>query len=68
MLKLDFLSYFIFMYMGILTACVCTTCFGISCYQGLEKTVKSPGSTVTSGCELPWWCWDLNMDPMEEQP
>ena len=28
----------------------------------------SPGTGVTDSCELPCWCWELNLGPLEEQP
>jgi hypothetical protein len=30
--------------------------------------VRSPETGVTDSCELPCWCWELNLDPLEEQP
>ena len=25
------------------------------------KELKSPETGVTDGCELPYWCWELNL-------
>ena len=30
--------------------------------------VSDPGTGVTSTCELPCGCWELNPGPLEEQP
>lgn len=36
--------------------------------QKPEEGIGSPGAGVIEGCELPWRYWELNLDPMEEQP
>ena len=33
-----------------------------------EERVRSQGTRVTGGCELPCGCWELNLGPLEEQP
>ena len=30
--------------------------------------IRSPGTGVTDSRELPCGCWELNLDPLEEQP
>jgi hypothetical protein len=39
----------------------------ISCTQGSEEGIRTLGTGVTDGCELPGWCWDLNSGPLQEQ-
>ena len=53
------------MWVFCLQACLCTTCV-----PGTEevKGVRSPGTGVTGMCELSYRCWDLNIDPLEEEP
>lgn len=38
--------------------------------QHPQKTegADSPGTGVTDGWELPCGCWDMNPDPLQEQP
>ena len=31
-------------------------------------SVRSSGTGVTNSCELTCGCWQLNLDPLEEQP
>jgi hypothetical protein len=50
-----FQDLFILMCVGILPACLC-------------KGSRSSGTGVTDCCELPCGCWELNLDPLEEQP
>ena len=33
-----------------------------------REDIRSPGTEVTDGHELPSGCWELNLDPLEEQP
>ncbi|KAL6069243.1 hypothetical protein STEG23_019702, partial [Scotinomys teguina] len=33
-----------------------------------EDSIGPPGAGVTDSCELPCGCWELNLDPLEEQP
>jgi hypothetical protein len=35
---------------------------------GLEEGIRSPGTGVRGGCELPCGCWELNSGPLEEYP
>ena len=32
------------------------------------EVVGSPGTGVMDGCKPPCGCWELNLDPLEEQP
>lgn len=32
------------------------------------EDIISLGTTVTMGCVLPYGCWELNPDPLEELP
>lgn len=41
--------------------CICT-----AMYRG-QKSVLSPGTGVTDGCELLYGHWESNRDPLEEQ-
>ena len=34
----------------------------------LCEGTRSSGAGVTDSCELPCGCWELNPDPLEEQP
>ena len=45
---------------------VCTTF--TKCPQRPEEGVRSPGTGITEGCELPRGYWELNLGPLEEQP
>ena len=31
------------------------------------EDVRFPGTGVIDGHDLPWGCWELNPDPLEEQ-
>lgn len=44
--------------------CVLACCLHICLCVG----VGSPGTKVTSRCEVPFGCWKLNPGPLEEQP
>jgi hypothetical protein len=35
---------------------------------GSQKSVESSGTGVTDSCEPPCGCWELNPEPLEEQP
>lgn len=50
-----FRIYFYFMCIGILHVCPC-------------EGIRSRGTGVRNSFELPCECWDLNLDPQEEQP
>ena len=43
------------MCMGVLPACVSV------------RGCQIPGTGGRDSCELPCWCWELNLDPLEEQ-
>lgn len=32
-----------------------------------KKSVRSPGTRITSNCEMPWRCWEPSLDPSKEQ-
>lgn len=40
----------------------------ISATQARREGTGCPGTGVTDGCELPCMHWDLNPDPLQEQP
>ena len=44
---------------------LCTLLFCL--HVCLCEGVKSSGTGVTDSCELPCRCWELNLDPLEEQ-
>jgi hypothetical protein len=56
--------YYYFTCIGPLPACICTTFICLVPSEG----VKPPDTGVTYSCELPCWCWELNIGPLEEQP
>lgn len=44
----------------------CNVCMYIVCVQCLRRSeggVRSPGTAVSEGCELPCKCWELNSGP-----
>lgn len=51
----------------------CFVCMSICvpCLPGVKKRseegITSPGNGVTGGCEMNCWCWELNLDPLQEQ-
>lgn len=47
-----------------LRVCLCTS---VQCSRGQERVSDSLRLELAS-CELPWGCWGLNVDPLEEQP
>ena len=51
------------MCIGILPACISIYCL----YARCKASIRSPGTRVTDGCELPWGYWELNLYPVEEQ-
>lgn len=38
------------------------------CWPRSAWGIKSPGTAVTSSYEPPYRCWEINLDPLEEQP
>lgn len=52
------------MYIGVLPACM----FSNICVPGADEHIRSPGTRVKDGCELPCGCWVLNLNPLDEQP
>ena len=49
-----------------LYVCLCTTCMSEA--KEASKFIRSLGTRITDGCELPYGCWELNLGPLEEQP
>ena len=47
--------------MGILPACKSVRHLQAWYSQGPEEGVRSPGTTITDGCELPGGCWELKL-------
>lgn len=47
--------------------CVCTPQYMPGVLRP-EEGMGSPETEVTDDCELPYGCWGLNLDPLEEQP
>ena len=43
------------------------TCLHAWCLLRSEEKVRSPGTEVTGGCELPCGCWESNPDPLTAQ-
>jgi hypothetical protein len=57
--------FFLFMFMGVCVY-VCALCVYSSC--GDQKKVLGSLEQEVHSCELPCECWELNLDPLEEQP
>lgn len=38
------------------------------CLHRPQDGSRFPETRVTGVCELPWECWEINMDPLEEHP
>lgn len=49
------------LFVGLCIACLSGTCKG-------QKKSRSPGTTVTDGCNLPCGCRELNPGSLEEKP
>ena len=49
---------------------VCTFCAPSKCLVPIETRIeiRSPGTGVTDGHKLPSGFWELNQNPLEEQP
>lgn len=56
------------MCMGIFPTCMCVYHVCTWCLWRPEKGVRSPGTWVTGGWELPCGGWELNPGPLQEQP
>lgn len=50
-----------------LHVCMYTTMYILDAWEG-QKRVSSSRTAVTDGCQPLCGCWDLNSDPLEEQP
>lgn len=53
------------MCVGVSPLYLCTTC--MSGPEGPEEGFRSAGAGVTESCVPPCGCWELNLDPLEEQ-
>lgn len=46
-------------------------CVPYACMQFLQRSegsIRSPGTGVTCCCESPRECWELHLDPLEDEP
>lgn len=59
--------YLYFLFINVLPACTYVLCVNIWCSWVPEEVIVCPGTRVTNGCELLCWCWELNLDPLQEQ-
>jgi hypothetical protein len=48
--------------------CMWVFCPCITCVSERQKKVLDPLKLELHVCELPCGCWELNLDPLEEQP
>lgn len=55
------------MCMGYLHVCLCTICLP-GALGGQKMASDSLERELMGGCEPAYRCWDLNPDPLEEQP
>lgn len=46
---------------------VLPVCMSVHWCPRKPESVGSPRARVTDDCELPYWCWELNPDPLEKQ-
>lgn len=60
--------YFIFLCVGILPACVFVHHMCAWNLQRPEEGTRSPGAGIKESGELAYGYWELNLDPLEEQP
>ena len=37
------------------------------CLQRPEEGAESSGTGITDTCELPYWCWESDLGPLEKQ-
>lgn len=56
---------FLFMYRGILPACMTVHAWIL---WRSEEGVRCPGTVVTDSCEPTCGCWELSLSPLQEQP
>lgn len=54
--------------MGVLSAYVSVHHMHAWCSQGSEEGVESATGAATDGSEPSHGCWELNLDPLKEQP
>ena len=67
-LKEGWVIYFYFLCVWVLClhVCLCTPCMS-GAHGSQKKGIRSPGTRVTVGCELPCGCWESNTGPLGEQ-
>lgn len=53
--------------MSVLSACLYVYHMFALCERRSEEGITFPGNGVTGGCEMNCWCWELNLDPLQEQ-
>lgn len=53
--------------MSVLSACLYVYHMFAWCERRSEEGITCPGNGVTDGCEMNCWCWELNLDPLQEQ-
>lgn len=53
---------------GVLPTCMFVNCLCARCLWRPEEDVDSPGTGVADSCEPLCWCWELNPDPLLEDP
>jgi hypothetical protein len=56
-----------FLFMGVLPACMSVYHVHAWCPQWLEEGIGSPGTRITDDFELLCGCWELNLGSLEEQ-
>lgn len=61
------LYFFLFLCMNVLPECICSPCV-CSVPVRSKDDIRSLGPGVTSGCEPLRGCWELDLDPLQEQP
>lgn len=53
--------------MSVLLVCLYVYHMFAWCERRSEVGITSPGNGVTGGCEITCWCWELNLDPLQDQ-
>lgn len=48
-------------------ACLSLCATHVQCQESLEDSVRSPGTRVTNGCEMPCRCWEPNPGSLQDQ-
>ena len=52
--------------LSILPACMYVHYVPVWYHQRSDEGLRSPGTAVTHGCDLPCGCWELNLGPLQE--